>query len=224
MEILPAKSKRTLFHCKSNIDTHHPLKQDTICLNMITSQNITQVRAFARQDGVFLSVLWIAGFLCTMLSTKMPIIAPIGDFVVLATPFFVAYRLKKFRDGALDGIISFRRGLLYTAETFFHAALILGIVQYLYFKFGDISGFLQQWDESYALIAKTYNLDKMQSQQLKEAINMMSPVAWASMFFILELFGALIASPIIAAVMSRQTARKHIQNGNSENNNNSENN
>lgn len=191
---------------------------------MITSQNITQVRAFARQDGVFLSVLWIVGFLCTMLSVKMPIIAPIGDLAVIATPFFVAYRLKKFRDGALEGVISFRRGLLYTAETFFHAALILGIIQYLYFKFGDINGFLQQWNDSYTIIAKAYNLDKMQSQQLKEAISMMSPVAWASMFFIIELFGAVIASPIIAAIMSRQTARKHIQNSNSKNNSNSENN
>lgn len=191
---------------------------------MITSQNITQVRAFARQDGVFLSVLWIVGFLCTMLSVKMPIIAPIGDFAVIATPFFVAYRLKKFRDGALEGVISFRRGLLYTAETFFHAALILGIIQYLYFKFGDINGFLQQWNDSYTIIAKAYNLDKMQSQQLNEAISMMSPIAWASMFFIIELFGAVIASPIIAAIMSRQTARKHIQNSNSKNNSNSENN
>ncbi|GAA6529182.1 MAG: DUF4199 domain-containing protein [Prevotella sp.] len=185
---------------------------------MITSQNITQVRAFARQDGAFLSVLWIAGFLCTMLAVRMPLLAPVGDLAVLATPFFVAFRLKRFRDGALDGVISFRRGLLYTAETFFHAALIMGVVQYLYFKFGDISGFLQQWNESYSIIAKVYNLNAAQAQQLKEAVSMMSPLAWASMFFILELFGALIASPIIAAIMARPVSHTHIQDNHSDNN------
>ncbi|MCH3994045.1 MAG: DUF4199 domain-containing protein [Prevotella sp.] len=187
---------------------------------MITSQNITQVRAFARQDGVFLSVLWIAGFLCTMLTTQMPILAPVADLAVLATPFFVAFRLKKFRDTALDGVISFRRGFLYTAETFFHAALILGVVQYLYFRFGDISGFLQQWNESYSVVAKVYNLSGTQAQQLKDAVGMMSPLAWASMFFILELFGAVIVSPIVAAIMARRIPRKDIQNqkDNSENN------
>lgn len=181
---------------------------------MITPQNISQVRAFARQDGAFLSLLWIGGFLSTMWAAKMPLLAPLGNLVVIATPFFVAFRLKKFRDDALEGVISFRRGFLYSIETFFHAAMILAVVQYLYFRYGDISGFLEQWNASYSMAAQVYHLNGTETKELQDAVGMMGPLAWTSMFLILELIAGLVVSPIIAAVMARRTPRRGLHSEN----------
>ena len=72
---------------------------------MVRPEDIMQVKAFARQDGAFLSLLWIASFACIVFATG----SSIGNLLMIATPFFVGWRLISFREDALDGIIAFRR-------------------------------------------------------------------------------------------------------------------
>jgi hypothetical protein len=59
----------------------------------------------------------------------------------------VGWRLSKFRNYALDGVISFRRALAYSWYTFFYASLLFAIAQFLYFRFlnnGVIASMLMQ--------------------------------------------------------------------------------
>lgn len=173
---------------------------------MITQQIIQQTRAFARQDGFFLSLVWIASFIGAMLAHKWPSLSLISFIFAISTPFVVSYTLKLFRDKALDGLISFRRAWFYAMETYFYATLILTVVQFVYFEWGDTVGFMTQINESVKIASEYYKQQGISAQEIKnmgEALTMMSSAAWASLFMIYELIFGCITSPIIALLMKR---------------------
>lgn len=121
---------------------------------MINVQNLVQTRAFARQDGAILGLVWIVSFAFTMLAVKpdQSFLGLIGNLLLISTPFVVGKRLKSFRDYALEGTISFRRGTFYCMQTFFNATLLLTVVQFLWFSFMDMGPFM-------ALLESTYQRD-----------------------------------------------------------------
>ncbi len=170
---------------------------------MITPQNMSQLAAFSRQDGVFTALYWAAGFFASMMSSREPALGMVSDLVVLGTPFFLGWRLKKFRDGALGGSISFRRAWLYCMETLVNAALVLGVAQYLYFRFADVSGFLAQWREAYKVAAQVYHLTAEQTRMMTEAMAGITPLAWASMFLLMEVGAGAVLAPILALLLRR---------------------
>lgn len=173
---------------------------------MIDVVKITQTKAFARQDGAILGAVWIASFASTMWSVTpgYALLSLLANILAISTPFVVAKRLKAFRDNALDGSISFRRGLFYCAQTFFNATLLLTIVQFLWFKFLDTDVFMSYIIDNYTLMLKTYNFPANEIKTLIEAISMMKPISWAAAFMITDIFVAIILSPAIAAFMSRK--------------------
>lgn len=173
---------------------------------MIDVVKITQTKAFARQDGAILGAVWIASFAFTMWSVTpgYALLSLLANILTISTPFVVAKRLKSFRDDALDGSISFRRGLFYCAQTFFNATLLLTIVQFLWFKFLDTGVFMSYIIDNYTLMLKTYNFPANEIKTLIEAISMMKPISWAAAFMITDIFVAIILSPAIAAFMSRK--------------------
>jgi hypothetical protein len=61
--------------------------------------------------------------------------------MAVMTPFFVAGRLRKFRDEGREGVISFRRSYAYTVFVFFYGAVLLAVAQFLYFAYMD-NGYL----------------------------------------------------------------------------------
>ncbi len=181
---------------------------------MIDVQKIIQTKAFARQDGAILGIVWIASFVCTMLAItpKYSFLGLLSNILTISTPFVVAKRLKSFRDYALDGHISFRRGLFYCIQTFFNATLLLTITQYLWFRFMDTGAFMSQLQANYQMVIQVYTLTAEQAKALLDAITMMKPIAWASMFMITDLIVGAVLSPIIAAVMSRNAKKQQITN------------
>lgn len=166
---------------------------------------IKQTKAFARQDGAILGAVWIASFICTMMSIspKHHLLGLVSNILILSTPFVVAKRLKIFRDQVRDGHISFRHGLYYCVQTFFYATLLLTIVQYLWFRFMDTGMFMSQLEANYKMVAAAYQLTAQETKTLVDALSMMKPIAWASMFMITDLIAGFILSPIIAAVMKK---------------------
>lgn len=181
---------------------------------MIDYVKLIQTKAFARQDGAILGTAWIASFVCTMLATipSNTLLGIISNLLIISTPFIVARRLKSFRDGALDGFISFRRGLFYCFQTFFNATLLLTIVQYLWFRFMDTGAFLTMLIANYKIIMEAYKLSAEEIKTLTDAIAMMKPIAWASMFMVTDLIVGIILSPLIAAIMTRKMNRQEIIN------------
>lgn len=100
---------------------------------MINVIALIQLRAFARQYGFFLFLLWMASFVAYFTNPA----SSWGSLLAMSTPFVVGWFLVRFRNGALDGHISFRRGLVFSFYTFFYASLLFAVAQYVYFRFFD---------------------------------------------------------------------------------------
>ena len=109
----------------------------------MTTQEYIQLRAFARVDGTYVGILWIASFACYLGGLSSPMLGLVGGILAVASPFFAAKRLIKFRDNIRNGEISGRRSMLYYALMFFYASLHFALAQYLYFAFLD-GGYLMR--------------------------------------------------------------------------------
>ncbi len=172
--------------------------------------NITpliQVKAFARQYGLFMAGLWIASFLSIMLMPG----TPLGNLLALATPFLMGYLLIRFRNYALNGEISFRRGLALSVYTFFYASLIFAVFQYVYFRYLDNGAMMNMLLSSMKMLEPVYTANGMSKHELDmglAAIQQLSPIELAFVFLMQNLFfGVLISFPV--ALVCRRKAASH---------------
>ena len=107
----------------------------------MTAPEYIQLKAYARQDGFFLALLWIASFASYIMGLSNQILAMAALLMAIMSPFFVANRLRKFRDEGREGVISFGRSYAYIIFVFFYGAVLLAVAQYLYFAYMD-NGYL----------------------------------------------------------------------------------
>lgn len=170
---------------------------------MINVVNLIQLKAFARQDALLLALLWAASFACIMLLQA----GLVGNLLALATPFLLGYRLKAFRNGALGGVISFRRAYAYCAYTFLYASLVFALVQFGYFQFVDKGSFAQLITETMRLVLPIYEQNGMTKAEIQQSIDMITlitPTQWTFMFMMQNLFfGAIVCLPI--ALIGKRT-------------------
>ena len=173
---------------------------------MIRIEDFIQVKAFSRQDGAFLSLLCTLSFAAMMFMPE----STIGNLLALATPFFVGWRLCSFRNYALDGVISLRRGYCFSVYTFVYASIIFAVVQFLYFKFLDHGTFFTTLQASATALENAYSQAGVSTDDLKTTLKLMqelSPINWAFIFMMQNMLtGVIVGLPI--AVMCRRTKRQ----------------
>ncbi len=161
-------------------------------------ESLKQLKAFARQDGAILALVWIVAFLFTMqLSQSM-----VGNLLTLSTPFVVAWRLRAFRNNALDGEISYRRALAYSWYTFVYASLIFALAQYLYIRFYDSESLITMMRDSIHAFGAAYQQMGMNEAQMQESVKLfgtLQPIELVFLFFTQNIFIGLFLSLIIAA-------------------------
>ncbi len=170
---------------------------------MIRIENFIQLKAFARQDALVLSLIWIASFACITLVHA----GALGNLLALATPFIIAWRLTKFRDQILGGFISFRRAFAYGVYTFFYASLLFALAQFAYFRFLDHGAFATMITESMRLLAPMYEQSGISKAELNSNIDlvaMLTPIQWSFLFMMQNIIIGFIASLPIAAVCMRK--------------------
>ena len=177
----------------------------------MTPEEFYQLKAFARQDGALLSVLWIGSFACYILGISTPMLGTVALLLIMASPFYAASRLRHFRDGAREGVISFMRGYAYTAMTFFYAALLLAAAIYIYFAFidngyllGTIHQFLGTKEGKQAI--ELYGMKDQIQTTLKE-LAALRPIDYAVNMLSVNITIGLILGLPIAAVMQRSGLR-----------------
>ena len=173
---------------------------------MIRIEDFIQVKAFARQDGAFLALLWTLSFAAMMFMPE----STIGNLLALATPFFVGWRLCSFRNYALDGVISLRRGYCFSVYTVVYASIIFAVVQFLYFKFLDHGTFFTTLQASATALENAYSQAGVSTDDLKTTLKLiqeLSPINWAFIFMMQNMLtGVIVGLPI--AVMCRRTKRQ----------------
>ena len=174
----------------------------------MTPEEYVQLKAFARQDGALLSLMWIGGFVCYILGMTNPLMGMLSVMLIVASPFFAASRLRHFRDYAREGLISFRRGYAYTVLTFFYAGLLLAVAFYVYFAFID-KGFLvsrlmevMNSDEGREAL-QTYGMVDEMREGMKELASL-RPIDFALNMLTVNIMTGFFLGLPIAAVMRRE--------------------
>ena len=108
---------------------------------MVDYNRTRQSRAFARVDGAYLGLIWVVAFAFFILQYSEPSLGMVNVFISVLSLFFAYSRLVKFRKQICDDTIGFAGAYVHVLFMFFYAALIMGLAQYIYFKFID-NGFL----------------------------------------------------------------------------------
>ena len=123
----------------------------------MTPAEYVQLKAFARVDGMQVALLWTASFACYIVGLKAPLCGMAAILLMVITPFFVARRLRRFRDVDRGGTISLLRGWAFVILVFFYAGLLFALAQY---------GYLAYMDQGYLVQMLQKLLDAPESQQL----------------------------------------------------------
>ena len=177
----------------------------------MTPEEYKQLKAFARQDGALLSLLWIGAMACYIQGLTSPMLAMMAIVLIIASPFYAANRLRHFRDEARKGIISFMRAYGYTVFTYFYGGLLMAMAVFLYFHFmdngyllGTLSDMLNS--EEGRQMVKIYGMADQMKQGMAE-LAQMRPIDYAlNMLTVIITTGFILGVPT-AAIMQRQTAR-----------------
>lgn len=178
---------------------------------IMTPEEYVQLKAFARQDGALLSLLWIGSFVCYVQGLTSPLMGMVALLLLIVSPFFAASRLRHFRDDVRQGVITFLRAYGYTVLTFFYAGLLLAVVLYVYFAFidqgyllGKFSELLHSEEGGKAL--SMYGLREQMEQGLKE-LGTMRPIDFALNMLTVNITTGFFLGLPIAAIMQRQTVK-----------------
>jgi len=177
----------------------------------MTAPEYIQLKAYARQDGFFLALLWTASFVCYIMGITNQILGMLAIGLAIMTPFFVAGRLRKFRDEGREGLISFRRSYAYTIFVFFYAAVLLAVVQFLYFAYIDngylMSSFSRMMSsEEGKQIISQYGMSQMVEEGLSEMANI-RPIDYALNILTVNIIIGFIVGVPIGLVMQREKVK-----------------
>ena len=177
----------------------------------MTPAEYIQLKAFARQDGALLALLWISASLLYLVGLSNSILGMAAVMLLIYTPFFVGGRLRHFRDYGREGIISFARSYAYTILIFFYAGVLLALVIYLYFAFmdkgmlvGKIIEILQSPEGKQTIQA--YGMGD-QIQANIDYLAGMRPIDYALNMLTINILSGLFLGIPIAAIMQRATVQ-----------------
>ena len=178
----------------------------------MSPQEYIQMKAFARQDGALLSLLWIGGFICYIQGLVNPLMAMLALLLIVTSPFFAANRLRHFRDYAREGIITFQRGYAYTVLTFFYGGLLLAVAMFIYFNFIDQGYLLGKLTDAMNSaegkeVIKAYGMSSQMEEGLRE-LAAMRPIDYALNMLAVNITAGFLLGLPIAAVMQRSTVKK----------------
>ena len=173
----------------------------------MTPEEYVQLKAFARQDGALLALLWIGSMICYIQGLSSPVMGMLAIMLIVVSPFFAASRLRHFRNYAREGIISFTRGYAYTILVFFYGGLLLAAAVYVYFAFIDggylVAKFSAMLDsEESRKVLQMYGM----ADQMKEGLQQLStmrPIDFALNMLTINIMSGLFLGLPIAGVMQR---------------------
>ncbi len=178
----------------------------------MTPLEYKQLKAYARQDGFFLFLLWAASFASYIYGLTNQLLAMVAIVLAVMTPFFVAGRLRKFRDEGREGIISFRRSYAYTIFVFFYGAVLLAVLQFLYFAYMDHGFVLSSLSKMLSsdegrLLVQQYGMTQMIDESLSQ-MAAVRPIDHALNFLTINIILGFIFGIPISLVMQRNVAPK----------------
>ncbi|MDR0370641.1 MAG: DUF4199 domain-containing protein [Prevotellaceae bacterium] len=152
------------------------------------------------RSGLILGGVFSLHFLC---STAHNILFSILTYAAIGFIIVMSYRLPvSFRDNENEGVISFGAAFLYVLLSFFIASFISFVIKVLFFSVVNPDYLLLQQSQVFDTIeAMKISFDEEQYRVLE---NMFQPVVYASYFFIMNMFFAVIFGLIIATFVKKE--------------------
>jgi hypothetical protein len=178
---------------------------------MITPHEYVQLKAFARQDGALLALLWVFTSTLYIIGMTNQLMGLAAAMLIFYTPFFVGGRLRKFRDYAREGLISFRRGYAYTVFMFFYAGVLFAVVTYVYLTFMDHGFLMSQMskvltsDEARQAMQQ-YGMTEMMNESLSQLAKV-RPIDYALDMLTVNITLGFILGVPISLMMQRNVAK-----------------
>lgn len=171
---------------------------------MITKEEYTQLKAFARVDGLVVGILWIVSFAFFIGGYYNPLMSPVSLAFGVVSIVVAVVRLRRFRDNVLGGIISFRRAWGYGMLVFFYAALLMAISQFAYFQLLDGGFLLNQYVKmsttpEFKSMMQGYGMTPSDMRLAFDTLAKMRPIDIAIQFLSMNIIIGIIISMIAAA-------------------------
>ena len=176
----------------------------------MTSNEYIQLKAFARQDGALLALLWVFTSTLYIIGMTNQLIGMAATMLIIYTPFFVGSRLRKFRDYGREGLISFRRGYAYTVFVFFYGGVLFALAMYLYLTFMDHGYLMSQMSkvltsEEAQQAMQQYGMTEMMNESLSQMAQI-RPIDYALDILTLNItLGFILGVPISLVLQRSQT-------------------
>lgn len=181
----------------------------------MTPAEYIQLKAFARVDGLTLSLLWTAAFACTVVGLSKPMYSMIAMTLLAATPIYVGYRLKRFRDEDRGGIISLMRGWAFSILVFFYGGILLAVVQYIYLAFMDHGYLLMSLKRMLdspegKLMVEQYGMAESLEQSLSN-LEQLRPIDFALNMLTMNISAGIILGLPIAAILKKNEKSEKLE-------------
>jgi len=136
----------------------------------------------------------------------------VNELAIISTPFVIGWRMIKFRNYALDGIMSYRRALAYCIYTGFYASVAFAVAQVLYFQFLDHGHFAQLLSQSIATWEQTYRTMGVDTKELTDSLNLFTeagPIAKAFTLMVQNMWLTFMVSFVIALFGTKKAPTLH---------------
>ena len=132
-----------------------------------------------------------------------PTLGMMSILLMFISPFYVARRLRRFRDKVREGIISFARGYAYVILIFFYSGLLFAVAQYVYFSYMDHGFLLAKFTEiANAPESIQLGLKDLMMQSLNEMASM-RPIDFSLNVLTLIIMAGFFLGLPIAALMQK---------------------
>lgn len=169
---------------------------------MISREDYIQLRAFARQDGLWVGLLWIATLGCFVGSIREPALQMGFITGVMATPFVIYFRLRRFRDGVLGGRISYGRAVTFCVMTAAYASILTAGATLAYFYFLDDGALINALRNNITIpeLRESFRQTGIDPEELEteiEAIGKLRPIDFAFSIF----FNGIVTSSLLGMIL-----------------------
>lgn len=181
-----------------------------------------QIREFGRYDGLIIGILWMLCFAFFMwgLKEQNGLLILLSELTTIASPFLVWRRCIRFRDKVMEGNMSFSRSYLYAFLIFWHAALIIAAVLFVYFAFLDHGSFILTLNQmaSDPEIANQKMVDMNSFRQFIDLLSQFTPVQHAYLSWMeIVLLSFPVSLPIAFFTMKQNKQAENETNHSQEN-------
>lgn len=175
---------------------------------MLQPLDYIQLRAYARQYGAVIGLVWVAGFVSFANSAASPGLSLVFDLSLVTTPFLATWLVSRYRDTVLAGRLSFRRAYAISLLTFLYAMLIMAAAQWAYLEFIDggrlFAGISEAVrGEDFNAVLDAYGLTRKEMNEQLQTLATVRPIDFAFSFIWINGLAAIVISWVVALFTKR---------------------